>query len=183
MQKIQEIAGYYDIPVVDTIAAFNNSEYEYEELSDDGVHPNDIGKQIYAETLLSAINECVDAERGYDSRPEAYVDGVEVFDTFTFVSADEFTVVDDTTVELELSMPATAIMGIDYTYQSGEQVTEIYVDGELYVAPTVTFNYDSSQRHILIVGENCEVKESIRIVFQNAEALEGFYGLAFSNID
>lgn len=173
---------YYDIPVVDTIATFNNSEYEYDELSDDGVHPNDTGKQIYADTVLDVINDCVESDRGYDSRPEAYVDGVEMFNSFTYVSVDEFTVVDDTTVSVKLTMPSTAIMGIDYTYQSGEQVTEIYVDGELYVAPMVTFDYDFSQRHILIVGRNCGVNESIEIRFENAEALDGFYGLAFSNI-
>ena len=90
--------------------------------------------------------------------------------------------IDDTTVSVKLTMPSTAVMGIDYTYQSGEQVTEIYVDGELYVAPTVTFDYDFSQRHILIVGRDCGVNESIEIRFENAEALDGFYGLAFSNI-
>lgn len=182
MVAIQEIAAYYNIPVVDTIAAFNDSGYNYVELSDDGVHPNDTGKEIYAESILNTIYSCVEEDRGYDSRPEAMTSGVEAFDTFRYVSAEEFEVVDDRTLRISTTSPASTILGIDYTYQSGKQVTEIYVDGQLYVAPTVTFNYDSSQRHILIVGENCEVKESIEIVFEDTEALDGFYGLVFSNI-
>lgn len=38
---------------------------------------------------------------------------------------------------------------IDYTFESGDNKADIYVDGELYESPTVTFNYDFSQRHIL----------------------------------
>lgn len=50
MTTIQSICEHYGIPVADTIAAFNNSGKNYEELSGDGVHPNDAGQGIYFET-------------------------------------------------------------------------------------------------------------------------------------
>ena len=182
MLAIEELAEYYNIPVADTIAAFNNSVYKYDELSNDGVHPNDAGNQIYAETVLEIINQCVKADRVHDSRPEAYVEGVEVFDSFLYIDVKKFEIIDDTTIQIDTTILGSPIMGIDYSYQSGEQVTEIYIDGKLYSAPTVTFNYDFSQRHINIIGKSCEVCQNIKIVFENAEALEGFYGLVFSNI-
>lgn len=50
-----------------------------------------------------------------------------------------------------LNASASGIFGIDYTFESGDNKADIYVDGELYESPTVTFNYDSSQRHIMVV--------------------------------
>lgn len=39
----------------------------------------------------------------------------------------------------------------------------IYVDGELYKSPTVMFDYDFSQRHILVVSDDCTVENEIRL--------------------
>lgn len=43
MTTIQSICEHYDIPVADTIAAFNNSGKAYDNLTVDGIHPNDAG--------------------------------------------------------------------------------------------------------------------------------------------
>lgn len=43
---IQSICDHYGIPVADTIAAFNNSGKSYDDLTKDGVHPNDAGQTI-----------------------------------------------------------------------------------------------------------------------------------------
>lgn len=45
MTTIQSICEHYGIPVADTIATFNNSGTPYEELSNDGVHPNNAGQK------------------------------------------------------------------------------------------------------------------------------------------
>ncbi len=85
---------------------------------------------------------------------------------------------------LKISMTVTgAIMGIDYSYQSGDNITEIYVDDKLFVAPTVTFNYDFSQRHILIVNNNTTVEQEIKVVFGNKKAADTFNGLVFSGFE
>ena len=66
-------------------------------------------------------------------------------------------------------------MGIDYTYESGENQTNIYVDGNLFVAPKVTFNYDFSQRHILIVSDNCTVNGEIKMRLCQCGAGKGLW--------
>ena len=45
MTTIQSICEHYGIPVADTIDAFNNSGKAYDDLSSDGVHPNDAGQE------------------------------------------------------------------------------------------------------------------------------------------
>lgn len=59
INTIIELCDYYSIPYADTITAFKDSMKEYEELSDDGIHPNEYGKQIYANEIFKVINECI----------------------------------------------------------------------------------------------------------------------------
>lgn len=54
------------------------------------------------------------------------------------------------------------------------------VDGELFESPTVTFDYDFSQRHILVVSDDCTVKNEIKVVFNTKEQADGFKGMCFS---
>ena len=65
----------------------------------------------------------------------------------------------------------------------------IYVDGQEYAAPEVTFDYDFSQRHIMVVnnwleGENVNIQNEIMVVFADNEVgtsqADGFNGLAIS---
>lgn len=69
---------------------------------------------------------------------------------------------------------------IDYIYESGDNKADIYVDGELFESPTVTFDYDFSQRHILVVSDDCTVKNEIKVVFNTKEQADGFKGMCFS---
>lgn len=180
IKAIQQLADYYGYPVVDTIASFSE---EYDSLTDGAVHPNDEGQLIYFENIYEIITESVNVYRGADPtcitpmNPE-----VQVFDTYKYLPVNEFKRIDNLTYDISLSI--SGILGIDYTYQSQsiDSKTEIYIDNELFVAPKITFNYDFSQRHILIVSDNCQVENNIRIVFETEDAADGFYGLYFSGI-
>lgn len=64
MTTIQSICEHYSIPIADTIDAFNNLGKAYEDLSNDGVHPNDAGQEIYFETVKEVIDDNVAASTG-----------------------------------------------------------------------------------------------------------------------
>lgn len=179
MTTIQSICEHYSIPVADTIAAFNNSGKAYEDLSDDGVHPNDTGQEIYFETVKAVIDDNVVASTGKMKDTDVINADVHKFDNFVWYDASsDFEQVDDTTFTISTS--ASGILGIDYTYESGDNKADIYVDGELFESPTVTFDYDSSQRHILVVSDDCTVKNEIKVVFTSKEQADGFKGMYFS---
>lgn len=179
MTTIQGICEHYDIPIADTIAAFNNSGKNYEDLSNDGVHPNDAGQGIYFESVKAVIDANVIESTGKMTDCDVINEDVHRFDNFTWYDAEsDFERVDDTTFVLNVT--ASGIMGIDYTYESGENKADIYVDGELFESPTVTFDYDSSQRHILVVSNECTAKTEIKVVFTSKEQADGFYGMCFS---
>lgn len=180
MLTIKKLCKYYDIPVADTIAAFQNSGISYEKLAEDGVHPNDAGQDIYFETVKKVIEKQVQASTGKMEKRTLLYGEAEKYRNFAWFGVDEkgFKRLNDTTFELNIK--AEGILGIDYTYESGDNKADIYIDGRLYKSPTVTFNYDFSQRHILVVSENCSVKENIRVVFSTKEQADGFYGMCFS---
>lgn len=182
METIKSIAGHYNIPVADTIAAFNNSGTSYSELSSDGVYPNDSGQDIYYKTVKSVIDKHVKAGTKKMSSVDPVNTDVKKFDNFVWYGVGEsskddnsgFERTDDVTFTLKAT--ASGIMGIDYTYNSVENKANIYVDGSIYKSP-VTFDYNSSQRHILVIREDCTVKNEIKVVFDNKEQADGFKGI------
>lgn len=179
MTTIQSICAHYSIPVADTIAAFNNSGKAYDDLTGDGVHPNDAGQEIYFETVKAVIDDNVAVSTGKMADTDVINADVHKFDNFVWYDASsDFERVDDTTFTISTS--ASGILGIDYIYNSGENKADIYIDGELYKSPTVTFNYDFSQRHILVVSDDCTVKNEIKVVFTSKEQADGFKGMCFS---
>ena len=179
MTIIRSICEHYSIPVADTIAVFNNSGKAYDDLTGDGVHPNDVGQEIYFETVKSVIDDNVAASTGKMADVDVINADVHKFDNFIrYDASSDFERVNDTTFTISTS--ASGILGIDYTYESGDNKADIYVDGELFESPTVTFDYDFSQRHILVVSDDCTVKDEIKVVFTSKEQADGFKGMCFS---
>lgn len=179
MLTIQSICEHYAIPIADTIGAFNNSGKAYDELTDDGIHPNNAGQELYFETVRNIIDDNVAAYTGKMKDVDAINADVKMFDNFVWYDAqDDFERIDDMTFILDVSV--SGILGIDYTFESGDNKADIYIDDELYKSPTVTFNYDFSQRHIMVVSEECTVKNEIKVIFNSKEQADGFRGMCFS---
>lgn len=185
MQIIQATAEHYGIPIADTIAPF---QANYDALVKDGVHPNDDGHQVYYQTVMNVIERFVAERRGYDPADVLVInDQVTVFDTFQWFSADQFTR-EGNTFTLKTTTHGV-ILGLDYNFTSGTNSCKILIDGVEHAAPEVTFNYDFSQRHIMVVnkwleGEAVNVQREIKVVFGEDEAgknqADGFKGLAIS---
>ena len=112
MITIQSICEYYSIPVADTIDAFNNSGKAYDDLSNDGVHPNDAGQKIYFETVKVVIDDNVAAFTGKLSDVDVLNTDVHKYDNFVWYDASsDFKRVDDITFTISTSV--SGILGID----------------------------------------------------------------------
>ncbi len=57
IKTIIRLAEKYGCAVIDTIKAFSESGYKYEELSSDGVHVNNLGASIYADAAYKTLTE------------------------------------------------------------------------------------------------------------------------------
>lgn len=196
MKTIQSICAHYNIPIADTIAPFTTTGEYNLTLTNDGVHPNDAGQRVYFETIRAVINEnlgtAYTSENISPINPE-----ITRFDHFLWLGTQycgtldgvipnaAFERTDDLTYTLSCSSlefsEISGMLGINYTYQSGDNKASIFVDGQEFSAPTVTFNYDFSQRHIIQVDDYCTVRDEIKVVFATKEQADGFLGMCFNN--
>ncbi|MBE5875872.1 MAG: SGNH/GDSL hydrolase family protein [Lachnospiraceae bacterium] len=182
-QRIQTIAEHYDIPVVDAIEGFSSGEYaEFDELTDDGIHPNDTGHQLYAYLLSEVIDAEVKAYTGYDSSEvEPLSDMAKYFETFAWYSVDNFTRDGETYIytmtgfELE-----DVLLGIDFGFVAGDNSCEITVDGESLGSIEKTFAEGEEEHQIMPVGILEAVRSELVIKFATPEQADAFRGIYFN---
>ena len=182
IRTIQNISEHYGAYVADMIAVFNDSGRAYEELCDDGTHPNDEGQKLYYETVKSLMDVFY-AERGHLTMPriEAVNPEVVQFENFEYYSIGDFKKVNEYTYELETEM-MPGMLGIDYTCVKGENLITIYSDNQIICEKPVVWNNDFTLRFIEKVADNCEVRSKMKIVFSSKEQMEAFHGIILNGI-
>lgn len=179
IQMIQELCAYYNIPVADTIYAFNTSGYDYEALTYDSLHPNEIGKKLYFETLRNIIMQKVEKNEAYvyaERENKACI--WKNYDKFTFIDPSQFKITDKLTYEYEGSLSGT--LGMYWEYPEGDVGCTIYVDGELLEDKFKENQYPNCHETIFTLSNWINVKHSIKIVFYNELSAQVFRGLAYS---
>ncbi len=183
MQTIKGLAQHYGIGIADTIKPFtDNSNGAYENLTADGVHPNDKGYKIYADVIEAVINEKVEAYEPYNDADIApmFADAIQ-FDNLKDIPLKEFKR-EDNTFTYTLNTPITGILGMDFTFAPGEYSYEIFVDGNSYYKKAWTFDHDFRQRRLFITKDSyVTANKTIKIVFNNKDQADGFGGLYFSS--
>ncbi len=184
-EKINIIKGlcdHYGIFVADTILPFTDgSNGEYSTLTTDGVHPNAKGYAIYAKTINEIIDNAVEAYTEYDPREiTPMYEGVENYHNFKYISAKQF-LRKDNTYTYTVNESISGICGIDYSFVPGENSCRIFIDNVEFAAPERYFDYDFTQRQIMIVNkEYMNVEKTIDISFANSKQADKFNGICFS---
>ena len=181
-----ELCSWYAIPMVDTIAAFAESGYDMSELTYDGVHPSDLGQRLYALYAELAIENNIALGTEIVPMPEPYGDRTDLYDEFQYYAAGDedadstvqFTRVSDTSYTLTVHAEGT--FGIYYSYNSGDSVPDIYIDGVQVSKPIVLYDYDFPEGLIQVFGRSCMIQQEITLVFETKEQADGFLGLCVS---
>ena len=179
---IENIAEYYGIPVADTIRSFNNgTNGNYSDLTIDGTHPNDLGQKIYADIIESIIDNLAESYTDFDHTiyPPMNKD-VQQFENFLWMDSSQFVRNNDTYI-YTVNEQISGILGIDYSFLSGENSCMVKIDDQDFAALEVTSDYDFSQRHIRMVDNNpVTVTKTIEICFSTKEQADEFNGCCFS---
>lgn len=177
---VQELCRYYDIPMADTIQAFNASPLTYEQMSNDGVHPNAEGKKIYFETIKNVIAPRVEANTKYVyTERDVLACDWKSYDKFTFYDTSQWTRVDDCTYELG-DVKINGFLGIYWEFVPGNSGYTIYADGKVYAEATHKNFFDFSQPYIYNVSNNWCKASKLKIVFSSKAAADSFKGMAYS---
>ncbi|WP_286080063.1 SGNH/GDSL hydrolase family protein [Parablautia intestinalis] len=177
IKVIQDLSEHYDAYVADTIAAFRNSGRAYEELCDDGTHPNDEGQRVYYETVKPLVSELYKkSEQTTKQEIEAVNKELINYEKFRYYSLNEFKKIDEYTYELE-SVAAGGILGIDYTCVKGESRISIYINDQNLCDKQLVWENDFTLRFIEEVTDKVETDSKLRLVFSSKEQAKAFHGI------
>ncbi len=179
IQDIINIADNYEIPVADTIDAFNTSGYSYEELvnaPDDLVHPNDIGHELYLNKIMEVINSQMETVSLSNN-------GADEYSTMLYYDRKDMSLTGLYKFKITLDEPITADIGIYRNYLPGDNVVRVYVDGDLIYDANDTWN-SAEQSHIYqITSEPVYIESDIEIEFSSLDIAKRFYGISFTNVN
>lgn len=183
IRTIQSISEHYKAQIVDTIAAFRDSGRSYEELCDDGIHPNDEGQKVYYEAVKETIDLFFTQQ---DMSEESVVNPVNPqvvdFENFKYVSVEDFQETDECAYELEMKFSQAGI-GIDYTTVKGINLITMYIDGEKVCEKEIGWKNDFSMDYIEMMENECEISSKIRIEFSSREQMEAFHGIIINGYE
>ncbi len=181
IQIIQELAEHYDILIADTIEPFMAGDYgAYNQLTDDGIHPNAAGQEIYKNVITEVIHQAVKAGLGHSLWNNSPVhDNVEKFDHFAWFRADEFQR-EGNTFTLNLKETITGTLALYSYHVPGDNAYQIYADNTEIFNHEFDWPYGFRQAYIMETADNCTVNSTVRISFENEIQANGFQGICFN---
>lgn len=162
IQTIQRLSEQYHAYVMDMIAAFDQSGRSYDELCDDGTHPNDEGQKVYYAEAVKVIDRIYGKQWDNSS--------------FHYYAVEDFTQTGACAMELEINGYVNS-MGIDYDRIKGYHEIEVMVDGNSLWKYQEDWSYDFTQRHIEVIKKGRQKVDKIIITFSSEEEMKGFHGM------
>lgn len=183
IKTIEDLSIHYGAYVADTIAAFKESNRPYEDLCDDGTHPNDAGQKVYYETVKAVIDHLYMNEGDYKQQELEPVNAeMTEFENFRYYPVKDFQKADGNAYELEMELSSSR-MGIDYTTVKGVNLITVYADGEKLCEKEIGWDNDFTLDFIEVLVDACKVESVIRIEFSSAEQMEAFHGVIINEYE
>ena len=178
IKTIMSICEQYGIPCVDTIEAFKNSAYNYEELTTDGIHLNSTGNAIYAESIYKTIeNNLINNTCKIKNLEKPFYEKSIDYEYFCYIPISEFSIENGKGV-IFLNEQFNSL-GIDRINTSGIHQMEMLFDDESYDMG-YAWNYDFLQRHI-----EPQLKGSFDVsklqIYAESEVINNFNGIILTS--
>lgn len=177
IKTIQRLCDYYGGYIVDTIEAFNRSDYTYDELCSDGTHPNDKGQEVYFETVRKVMDQNYQETLLTTIKNVKPVNkGVEAFEAFQYISKSSFEKVDHLKYRVS-GDKLSGRLGIDYTTVKGNHGIKVYTGYDTIAEKNIVWENEFSLRYIEVLKDNFYAKEEIIIEFSSKEIFENMEGI------
>lgn len=178
--KIREtirLASLYNAVIADMIRAFDESGYKYDELTDDGVHPNLKGQEFYYLTIKKIIESVRFLQEGKSS------DGNEYFGETINYERTDFERVNEKQYELYLEEPVYGIMGLAYMNIPGTNDIRVVGDSENVIFEAEWYCKWSMYKALTRITEEPErVDQKICVEFRDKTAADNFLGLYITQV-
>ena len=192
MNCIKEIAGYYNIPVVDCIKLFDDQIAGYDSYVKDGIHLNDAGHALYSEAVEGVIEEQIKTKAlPVSLKEQPKHTNTLFFDNSYWIPSERFTRNGNTySIELPNEIKGSGIpsfngkkgvlMVIDIIDYPGENVINVFSNGKKTAERKTDWTYSFRQRHIPEISYGLVIeKGSFIIDFSSTEQADSFKGCGF----
>lgn len=173
------LSEHYDAIVIDTIEAFEQSGYTYEELCDDGTHPNDLGQRVYFDVVKDTLNNILSEKRESSEYVEALNPEVDKMQQFTYYKLSQFQEQGNLTYQIEVDNPGD-IWGMDYDIISGNNSISISFDDEFITQKEISWENKFQLQYIEVFLKNYANPTVIKISFSSEEQKQAFHGIIVS---
>ena len=183
MQTIQELCEHYGVYVADAIAAFHNSGYSYEELCDDGTHPNDKGQEVYFSTVAEVLDQCYQ-ETALDTVEDIEVvnRGIEEFKHYQYYSKKDFEKIDDLKYKLVIDDgELSGRLGIDYVTVKGNNWIKVCIQEGIIAEKDIVWDNAFTLRYIEVLSDDFYANEEVLLEFSSEEMFENFEGVIITD--
>nr|MCR5748562.1 SGNH/GDSL hydrolase family protein [Lachnospiraceae bacterium] len=184
IKAIQDLSAHYDIPAADTIEAFEKSEMSYDELTTDGVHPNDAGYELYFDAISRVIEEQTAAYTPHIVNEISALNAdMDRFERFYYIPSDAGRRSSDgCIIEIPFASPLSGAPGMEFE-RKGEGKVSVYIDDKLLCSEEMGWSDEGSLYLVSPLSkEAVTVEKNIRLEFTSEDAADRFYGLAFTDV-
>ena len=172
--SIQQLGEKYQAYVVDMVAVFNNDKINYEELCDDGTHPNDKGQEAYFTEIAKVFDEIYQSK---DLKSTKHIEDTSLLpQMFKVYSKDEFSREENLRLDIPINRDVKRV-GIDYDRIPGEHMLTVYFDEKATWEYSYRWEQSFEQRHIEEIYSGDEFINQLTVIFSSEEQMEGFHGI------
>ncbi len=169
IKTIISLAKKYETAIVDTIEAFEKSEYVYEQLTTDGVHINDLGAIIYADAAYKTITHKLLIPKEL-CEPDS--EDVKEFDYYRFVSKYDMQC---GLADYRLTTKADHILFACFEAPSADGY-RVEINGEEVLNQSFKHNLPFIWERIYLLESTSDIKK-IKITLMNETDVNLFKGL------
>ncbi|WP_374055065.1 SGNH/GDSL hydrolase family protein [Rossellomorea sp. FM04394] len=172
-ETIEDVSNQYDLNIIDAQQAFNESGKDVAQLSDDRIHPNDEGYQLYADEILNKIGKKVEDK----DKPEILAKVMADLKRHTTdfhgtpnakngFKAKETYFVSDTNgafIEFKVDSKDRDFLGVSLITNKDGGFIEVYIDNEMKEKIS-TYSPYPKKRHFLIDKDISKGKHTVKLV-------------------
>lgn len=164
-EVIIELCNYYSIPYVDMLKAYKDTGKEYVSLTEDWIHPNKEGKQLYADRIFEVVkNNYIDKKYvPKDMEKPLYEDSVKYSD-IKYIPAERLSI-SGTNIVVDIGNNKYTGFGVDILL-SDHTVQFATNNGNKY---SITWEGNYQARRIIDVDSEVSFEKGVTLKFNTPE--------------
>ena len=177
MSVIENLCSHYSADIADVAKAYN-ARRGSSLISSDGLHPNNAGHEVYADTVKAVVDQNVSSRKGWNTMPTPLDSSIKDYDRITYFTKDRFQKINATTYEMRVPSEQSGYVGVECSCTPGANSISVSMDNNK-LSWNASRIYTYTQKDMMPMG-NGTAKEKITVSFGTESQAETFNGIIIS---